>query len=194
MPASFANHHACLREGTAALHGAVEVAVYRNNPFTSIRRYRRFILGNLAFFRAFETWAEASGVTELLDDWDERRKQDLLLADARDLAAYPDEVPPTPPELLPPAGASPAILLGSLYVTEGSTLGAAILAKHVRRLGLGPQNGGRYLNANSHSRLGYWRTFLEVLNTTPFDPPALQDAVDSARLTFNAYRRCVVPR
>ena len=99
------NHHARLKQETAELHKGVEEAVDRLNPFASVERYRRFILNNLAFYRAFEDWAEACGVRALLDDWPERRKQGLLTADAQALAAFPEEVPETPQRMMPAAPA-----------------------------------------------------------------------------------------
>ena len=188
------NHHVRLKQETAELHEMVEKAVNRLNPFASVQRYRRFILNNLAFYRALEGWAEACGVRSLLDDWPERRKQDLLIADAQALAAFPDEVPETPLGMMPAAPANPAVLLGALYVTEGATLGAAILATRARRIGFAADWGARFFHANGAARRHHWQTFLQVLNAAPFEPQDIDASLRSALHTFESYRDHVILR
>ncbi len=192
-PASL-SHHARLKRGTAAQHSEAEEAVDRLNPFASTERYRRFILNNLAFYRALEGWAEACGVRSLLDDWPERRKQDVLVADAQALAAFPDEVPETLHGIMPAAPASQAILLGALYVTEGATLGAAVLANRARRIGFSATWGARFFHAYGDARSSRWLAFLQVLNAAPLGRRDVDEAVQSARHTFETYRCYVVVR
>jgi len=186
--------HHYLKAGTTALHVAVESDVESLNPFATVERYRTFILGNLSFYRAFEAWAAASGVSEVLRDWPARRKEAALVADTEDLAAYPDEEPAPPTELLPPAPVAPSLLLGALYVTEGSTLGAAVLAKRAARLGFGPTWGARFFHFYGSQRTRRWRAFLQVLNAAPLDAAGRTAALDTALQTFETYRRHVVAR
>ena len=57
-------------------------------------------------------------------------------------------------------------LLGTLYVTEGSSLGARILYRRAQELGLTGEFGARHLSAQSES-LTRWRQLVKLLDEAP---------------------------
>ena len=73
--------------------------------------------------------------------------------------------------LEPPAGDAPTLpvddpetLLGTLYVVEGSNMGAAILAKEAAKLGFTAEHGARHLAGHPEGRALHWRRFTAALN------------------------------
>ena len=68
--------------------------------------------------------------------------------------------------------------LGWLYVSEGSTLGAAFLFKEAKeRLGLSETFGARNLAAYPRGRALAWRAFVESLDAPALGDAAIQDQV-----------------
>ena len=117
-------------------------------------------------------------------DFQARRKLALIARDLRHLgwseaaiAALPRHTPPD----LPCDGAA----LGCLYVLEGATLGAQLLARHVaERLGLGADSGAAFFTGYGEAVGPMWREFcaLVVAHSGPdqIDPAV----VAGARATF----------
>ena len=75
--------------------------------------------------------------------------------------------------LEPPAGDAPTLpvddpetLLGTLYVVEGSALGARILYRRAQELGLSGEFGARHLSVQSES-LTRWRQLVKLLDEAP---------------------------
>ena len=75
--------------------------------------------------------------------------------------------------LEPPAGDAPTLpvddpetLLGTLYVVEGSALGARILYRRAQELGLSGEFGARHLSVQSES-LNRWRQLVKLLDEAP---------------------------
>jgi heme oxygenase len=77
--------------------------------------------------------------------------------------------------------------LGWLYVSEGSTLGAALLLKEAQaNLGLSAQFGARNLAAYPDGRAIVWRRFVAALDSEELDS-SVHDAVLAG--AFAAYAR-----
>nr|WP_298096214.1 biliverdin-producing heme oxygenase [uncultured Shinella sp.] len=80
-----------------------------------------------------------------------------------------------------------SVLLGALYVLEGSTLGARVLRQRATALGLGDTFGARHLAAMSKD-IAQWQSFLILLDETPdFD---IERAADSANAVFALALQC----
>jgi heme oxygenase (biliverdin-IX-beta and delta-forming) len=63
-----------------------------------------------------------------------------------------------------PALRSPAMALGWLYVTEGSTLGGRLLARHFQKtLGLRPGGGATFFSSYGDELASMWNRFRSVL-------------------------------
>jgi heme oxygenase len=167
----------------------LEAAAAEQGFFTSLPGYRCFLQRSVSFHAVLETGADAGGAAALLADWPERRKVALLLADCAALG-----VAPAAPARgwFQPGPSSPAHLLGTLYVSEGATLGGAMLARTVARLGIGPCSGAAFLDAYGPHRGRRWRAFLAVLEAAPLGAEGEAGLVRAAGAAFEAYRRVVI--
>ena len=103
----------------------------------------------IRFYGFHSTWEEAASA--LAPDkafFESRRKTKLLVKDLKALGLPCDEITRLPQcdPLMPLP--SPAAMLGSMYVVEGSTLGGAIIAREVERtLGLDGETGCAYFKS-----------------------------------------------
>jgi heme oxygenase len=187
--ATIGQRHGLLREATRELHMGLEEAAAEQGFFASLPGYRRFLQRSVSFHAALEAEADAAGAAALLPDWPERRKVPLLLADCAALGM----APAAPARgWFQPGPSSPAQLLGSLYVSEGATLGGAMLARTVARFGIGPAGGAAFLDAYGPHRGRRWRAFLAVLEAAPLGAEGEAGLVRAARAAFEAYRRVVI--
>lgn len=174
-----------LKTETAALHERMHELMAQAQPFASRERYARFVAVQYLFQRDVEHLFDDAGVRELLPDLDTRGRQAAALADLRDLGAEA------------PSAGSPASVgvdmpaaLGWLYVSEGSTLGAAFLLKEVKeRLGLSEDFGARNLAAYPEGRAASWRRFVAALDSDGVDAEAHQAVIEGARAAFDRYGR-----
>jgi heme oxygenase (biliverdin-IX-beta and delta-forming) len=159
-----------LRARTTAAHAALDATV---GPLADAAAYGRYLRG-LHAFRAPAERALARAA------WTPAPLAGLIAADMADLGVAPAaEVAVTAP-----AGASGA--LGLAYVLEGSALGARILHRQARALGLDGTRGARHLAAQTADLAG-WHGFLGVLEAAePFD---LETAAGAARSAFAAAER-----
>lgn len=92
-------------------------------------------------------------------------------ADIEDLAQCPEVGPiEQPPELL-----------GTLYVTEGATLGGQFIRKEVEaRLGLKPGAGCSFFAGYGHETAEMWRSFGAALNAYAAQHPEEEEEIVSA--------------
>ena len=108
----------------------------------------------------------------------------LMRQDMQDL----DMVPPQPvaPSSSPIMGSDMESLLGTLYVVEGSSLGARVLYRRAQALGLSHVFGARHLavQAQSNER---WKRLLELLEAAP--ELDLDRTVEASKATFDAVER-----
>ena len=114
LKAATATEHAKLD----AMLGAYDLAVLAD--------YRRFLEINAAALLPLESALVAAGVRDLVPDWDRRARSRAILAD---LAAIRGSARPFDPPIFTDRPA----MLGTLYVLEGSRLGAAYLLKRIDR-------------------------------------------------------------
>ncbi len=116
-------------------------------------------------------------------DLPRRARCAVLRADLADLGSAADEQPVAAPVW---TAGSPATVLGWLYVTEGSTLGGALIDRRLRTL------AGGAVRLRSFTPYGegpgpMWRAYLHVLEDwTADDAGRTRDVVDAAVATFAA--------
>jgi heme oxygenase (biliverdin-IX-beta and delta-forming) len=174
---------AYLRSVTQPEHQRLEQALNLLCPSLNIERYIRLLQRFYAFYQIWEP-AMARCLAEALPGFlDSRQKLPLLKADLRALDAEDSACVMEPSRLgalkLDTVGAA----LGSMYVSEGSTLGGQILARHFRlQLNIEPNSGGSFFFGYGDLTSQRWRTFQAVLASRP----ASEDQVitDSALATF----------
>lgn len=137
--------------------------------------YARFLAAQAAVLLPLEEWLDAHGAADLLADWPERRRADLLRADLDRLG---EDLPAPEAVTLPEV---PAAMLGAAYVLEGSRLGGALLAREV-----GADLPKRFL---AGERSASWRGFVGELDRQLSTPAELAVAINSARAVFAAFER-----
>lgn len=146
-----------LRQQTAEAHARLDAAV---GEFDSRESYGRYLHALLAFREPIET---ALGRATLPDDFKPRDIAQAIRADMIDLGIDP------PGDTQPAARTSlntPSAVLGTLYVLEGSALGARLLYKRAQELGFTAGFGARHLAQQAGDRES-WPKFLALLERHP---------------------------
>ena len=167
-----------LRERTAAAHKVVDSVV---GDFTTAGDYRRYVAASYAFRAPLERQLSARDWPNALESWRPGPVTAALRDDLDDLDV------PLPAEAAEPVPAEG--LLGTLYVLEGSALGATILLRRAEALGFGAQFGARHLAVQCHD-IGRWRGFLAALEAAqPFDiDRAAEASLAAFAAAASAYR------
>jgi heme oxygenase len=154
-----------LRAATRQDHDRLEGSLGLLDEGLGLDGYRNVLARFHGFWRGWEP-----RVAELLRDaalTEPRRRQHLLAQDLAALGMTKAELtalPVCPPPSLDGAAAA----LGSLYVMEGSTLGGAVIRRHVaRRLGLDRDSGCAYFSGYGAATGAMWRSFLARLDAQP---------------------------
>lgn len=160
-----------LKHETDAQHQRMHALMERAQPFASRERYAGFVAIQYLFQRDVMHLFDDPRVRAVVDDLDCRGRVEAARADLLDLgAAVPDNSVATRAVKMPEA-------LGWLYVSEGSTLGAAFLLKEAQQqLGLSAGFGARNLAAYPEGRARAWRRFVASLDGDALDT-ADHDAV-----------------
>jgi heme oxygenase (biliverdin-IX-beta and delta-forming) len=171
-----------LRVETRPAHDRIEQAIDLAGRMGSLAGYR----ATLERFYGFHVVWEAAAEPLIADGefFQPRKKTDLLLRDLRALGASDAAIASLPvcDGLMPLS--SPAAAFGSMYVIEGSTLGGAIISKHVERaLGVHPEAGSAYFHSYGPATGRMWTKFRARLLS--LSSATMDDAiVASAQRTF----------
>lgn len=157
-----------LKQETAPQHEQMHQLMEQAQPFASRAQYARFVAVQYLFQRDVEHLFDDPAVQGLVSDLSERGRATDSQADLADLQT------PVPTQPIATQGVTAPEALGWLYVSEGSTLGAAFLLKEVgEKLGLDGQFGARNLAAYPDGRARVWKRFVAAL-----DAPELSGAQD----------------
>lgn len=170
-----------LRAATHSDHQELDQLI---GPLTSEAAYRRYLKSLAAFRAGAEQAIRAAAWPDALSSWAPASLTPLMQADLQDLRETSAPVP----ALAPPASVS--ALLGMLYVLEGSSLGARLLAKQVSTLGFTKDFGARHLAVQTASP-DNWQAFLRLLDAAPeWDAKAAAAAAHTLfRYAIDAVRR-----
>jgi heme oxygenase (biliverdin-IX-beta and delta-forming) len=76
--------------------------------------------------------------------------------------------------------------IGTLYMLEGSALGAALLIQKARLLGLGAGYGARHLAKQVGNRAG-WKKTVSLLETMTFDKKDEERCIKAGIDSFRAF-------
>ncbi|MBR0873771.1 biliverdin-producing heme oxygenase [Bradyrhizobium tropiciagri] len=167
-----------LKAATATDHAKLD-AMLGAFDLCSLAGYRRFLEINAAALLPLEGALVAAGVRDLVPDWSRRARSRAMLAD---LAAIGGTVRPLDPPILIDRPA----MLGTLYVLEGSRLGAAHLLKRIDRTA-GPRirTATAYLGHGAGQHL--WPSFLALLESHASELSAEDDIIEPARRAFDLF-------
>jgi len=171
-----------LKEGTRQQHEHVEGTVDVMSQMFSVDDYKRLIAKFWSFYSAFEPVLPYAELKEAGFDYDVRRKLAWLEADSKVLGLDRPEAFDDVPDVstLPKA-------FGSLYVIEGSTLGGAVISRHLNQhLGLTPENGGSFYASYGPMVGPMWKSFGEAITAYAGDGSNDDEIVESAKKTFDS--------
>lgn len=169
---------AALREATDHMHRALDACV-TGYDLQDGAGYGAFLEASAAPLTAVEALLEAGGVSELLEDWPERRRSPLI---ASDLAQLGRGFKPLQLRRGTPARSE---LIGMLYVLEGSRLGARQLHQQIAATGSMRAGAGAYLGAHDPV---LWQRFLDLLES-PEHAVDTHAMIGGAIFTFALFQR-----
>jgi heme oxygenase (biliverdin-IX-beta and delta-forming) len=171
-----------LKHETAARHEAMHALMERLDAFATRESYARFVAAQYLFQRDVEHLFADEAVKAAVPDLASRGRQEASRADLLDLgAAVPAGAVATVSVTMPAA-------LGWLYVSEGSTLGAAFLFKEAQaRLGLSESFGARNLAAYPEGRARAWAGFVGALDSCGLDEAGQGEVVAGANAAFERF-------
>jgi heme oxygenase (biliverdin-IX-beta and delta-forming) len=179
-----------LRQETRELHASVEKCVDVLRPDLEMAHYRDVLARFYGFYRPYEIALDRIDRIGLIcPDYTKRKKTVLLEADLQELgltSAFIESLPVC--RDLPPL-ITAAEALGSLYVTEGATLGGAIIERHVRqRLGMTSGPGFAFFASYGDERGAMWRRLGDAINSVVIEAD-VDRVLKSAARTFEAFER-----
>lgn len=166
-----------LRAGTRAAHERVDAAFGRFD-LRDRAGYAAFLRAHSLVLPSLEAALTLGGAEAVLPDWPERRRTPALIGDLRKLEIEPPQ--PRPAPLL----RTPAERLGTLYVLEGSRLGARLLLGEARQGDDAVRGATDYL-AHGEGR-GFWPSFLQRLEAQRVEPALAIAAAVAAFAAFEA--------
>jgi heme oxygenase len=168
-----------LKNETGAEHERMHKLMEKAEVFSSKEKYAQFTLSQYYFQKEVEKLFEQDEVVRAVPDLEVRGRSDAALADLVDLNLKPQRQ-----KALEQIGFPQA--LGWIYVSEGSTLGAAFLFKEAQKhLGFDAEFGARNLAAYPEGRMKVWKRFTQALDSG-FEP-AQQDLIIEGALDAFAY-------
>jgi heme oxygenase len=166
-----------LRNATAADHAQLDATLGALDLCT-VAGFRRFLEINATALLPLERSLELAGVGAMLPDWDDRARTAAILTDLARLGGRPGRL--DAPELT-----DRSAMLGTLYVLEGSRLGAAYLLRTVRPCSDPLVSGNTAFLAHGASR-HFWPGYLAALESHA-DELDEDDLVRSARAAFDLF-------
>ena len=166
-----------MRDATAEAHARLDAKLGALNLCT-VTGYRRFLEINAAALLPLEASLERAGVQGTLPDWDDRARTGAVLTDLARLGGKPGRL--NAPELT-----DRSAMLGTLYVLEGSRLGAAYLLRTVKQCSDPLVSGNTAFLGHGAGR-HFWPEYLAVLECHA-DELAEDDLVRSARSAFDLF-------
>ncbi|MGT2549973.1 biliverdin-producing heme oxygenase [Acinetobacter geminorum] len=171
-----------LKQETAAEHERMHQLMSKAKVFSSKEKYAQFTLSQYYFQREIEHLFEKEGVAGLIPDLDIRGRSKQALADLNDLGIQPNG------QQLQSENVQLPEALGWIYVSEGSTLGAAFLFKEAQKhLGFSETFAARNLAAYPEGRAKVWKRFVQALDETGFDQIQQDRVVQGALDAFGYF-------
>jgi heme oxygenase len=169
-----------LRDATADAHRDLDAQLTAFD-LTEFSGYRRFLQASAAAVLPLEAALTDGGVAEVFPDWPDRSRSQAIEADLARLGSTPQSAIKVPP--LTRNG-----VLGTMYVLEGSRLGAKFLLRMVsdavdRRVA----QATAYLDHGAGKRL--WQSFLHRLDVEELTERDGAEAIDAARGAFAIFER-----
>ncbi|MFL9922903.1 biliverdin-producing heme oxygenase [Herbaspirillum lusitanum] len=171
-----------LKTETAALHELMHTLMERGQPFASRANYARFVEAQYHFQRDIEFLFADPAVQAAVPDLQVRGREAASLADLADLGVVAQD------DVIASADVSMPAALGWMYVSEGSTLGAAFLLKEAKtQLGLSEEFGARNLAAYPEGRAIVWRRFVASLDRDSLEGEQHEEVIAGAVAAYGRF-------
>lgn len=145
--------------------------------------YKLYLQKMYGFVQAFEAQILPL-ITNVIPDWQERKKAAALKADLIKLGASDAAIAALPVFSIT-ENYTEAAALGAMYVMEGSSLGGAVIYKHVaKKLGLDGETGAGYFKGYGPETGSRWKAFIGSFTDYAVIHQQQQTIMDSATHTF----------
>ncbi|ENU92053.1 hypothetical protein F971_03146 [Acinetobacter vivianii] len=173
--------HNKIKNYTGTEHERLRNLMISLKLFENLKSYKNFTLAQYYFHNEIEKLYILHNINEIVPGIKCHQRLDSIKRDMEDLIIFPGK------------NESDSIIssnkyetLGWLYVSEGSTLGAAILLNGAKNgYGLSELFGARNLAEYPEGRLLYWGNFVEKLNKLDISNEEEQFIIDGA---FSAFK------
>jgi heme oxygenase len=167
-----------LRDATAAAHRELDAQMSAFD-LTVLSGYRRFLEASAGALLPLESALVEAGVAQMFPDWPERARSDAIKVDLERLGKDAHATVSVQP--LTPSG-----MIGTMYVLEGSRLGAKFLLRAVAD-SADPRiaEATAYLGHGAGKRL--WQSFLARLASEQACDE--DEAIEAARGAFAAFEQ-----
>ncbi|MFT4020383.1 MAG: biliverdin-producing heme oxygenase [Acinetobacter sp.] len=168
-----------LKTETALEHERMHQLMGQADVFSSKEKYAQFTLSQYYFQKEIEYLFEKDGVSAMIPDLEIRGRSEQALLDLKDLGITPQGLELRSEHVKLPQA------LGWIYVSEGSTLGAAFLFKEAQKhLGFDAEFGARNLAAYPEGRAKVWKRFVQALDDADYIPAEQKQVVQGALDAF----------
>lgn len=181
-----ASRSASLSAVTDDLHEHLHTLVAAADPFASHERFAIWLAVQYRFLWGLEPLYHLPALRQLLPNLAECTRLRAVEADLDTLGV------PHPRLKLESIQTGLPEALGALFVSEGSTLGAAVLLKRARALGLSESQGARHLAASPAGRGRHWKQFARTLDEMPLGAEDERRLQEAARTTFRHFGNLLV--
>lgn len=184
MSASFTSNSLALRlrTETASQHEYMHQLMEQAQVFKDIEHYAQFTLAQYYFQKNVEYLFNLTQVSALISDLDIRGRSQSALLDLQDLNLQVESLKLMTADIGFPEA------LGWIYVSEGSTLGAAFLFKQAQQhLGLSAEFAARNLAAYPEGRAKVWKHFIAELDQAELSQEQQDQVIEGARQAFDYF-------
>ncbi len=176
-----------LKLQTADEHERMHTLMAKADVFSNLEKYALFTLSQYYFQLEIEYLFQQDQVALHITDLDIRGRSGQALLDLQDLGIQPQG------QTLESLNVTFPAALGWIYVSEGSTLGAAFLFKQAQqRLGLSAENGARNLAAYPEGRAKVWKRFVQALDQAQLSPSQKDEVIQGALDAFNYFGHALI--
>ena len=187
-----------LKQRTAQTHDRVEASLGLLDTGLTVERLRTVLARFAGFWqgteRLVDDWAARRPEPAQALSWPRRRRGEVLRQDLLRLGMTVrelTELPEAPPVF---SRVDDADAFGWLYVSEGSTLGGAVVDRSLRSLPEAPQLRVRTFTPYLEGPGPMWRAYLDQLqNWAGDDPIRREDVAAAAEGTFTALEAWLAP-
>jgi len=181
-----ADRRSRLRSATENAHRRLDAVVDDAGYFLDRPSYAAYLRATLRARQPLELALNQCGAETLFALWPDRAIASALRTDIEDVTEAETPAEDNPVGLGQVFSQAQAI--GTLYVLEGSALGARYLAPRAHSIGMSPTFGARHF-ARQTAIPKTWSTFLAVLEALSFDAAQEDECIAASIAAFDRFER-----